>query len=109
MGPGEPLSKYAARAKDIQDQLRAAGHEISDQEVTWSVLAGLPEAYDTVVTVLETTSETDMNLEDILPKLLQVEQRQSAERPDERALFARPTGGFGGRPGGSRPGGRPNC
>ena len=106
MGPGEPLSKYVARAKDIQDQLRAAGHEISDQEVTWSVLAGLPEVYDTVVTVLETTSDKDMNLEDILPKLLQVEQRQSAERADERALYAKPMGGFGGRPG-SRPGGRP--
>lgn len=105
MGPGEPLSKYAARAKEIQDQLRAAGHEVSDQEVTWSVLAGLPEAYDTVVTVLETTSDKDMNLEDILPKLLQVEQRHSIERPDERALYAKSGGGFGGRPGG-RPGGR---
>ena len=95
MGPGEPLTKYVGRAKDIQDQLRAAGHEVGDQEVAWAVLAGLPAAYDTVVTVLETTTDKDMSLEDILPKLLQVEQRErQTERPDERALIAKPSSGF---------------
>ena len=76
MGPGEPLTKYVGRARDIQDQLRAAGHDVADQEVVWAVLAGLPAHYDTVVTVLETTTDKDMSLEDILPKLLQVEQRE---------------------------------
>ena len=106
MGPAEPLSKYVARAKEIQDQLRAAGHEVADQEIAWAVLAGLPAYYDTVVTVLETTTERDMSLEDILPKLLQVEQRErQKERPDERALMAKPQGGgFGIIPGGGKNG-----
>ena len=103
MGPGEPLTKYVGRARDIQDQLRAAGHDVADQEVVWAVLAGLPAVYDTVVTVLETTTDKDMSLEDILPKLLQVEQRErQMERPDERALMAKPSSGFGG---GGKPGG----
>ena len=90
MGPGEPLTKFAARAKDIQNQLRVAGYMVPDQDVTWSVLAGLPAAYDTMVTVLETTSESEMSLDAILPKLLQVEQRQQQEkRLDESALSAK--------------------
>ena len=94
MEAGEPITKYVARARGIQDQLRAAGHEVQDQEVAWAVLAGLPDEFNTVVTVLETTSETGMSLEDILPKLQQVEQRQRKyERPDEKALIARPFGG----------------
>ena len=42
LGPAEPLTKYVGRAKELQDQLRAAGHVIKNTEVAWSVLAGLP-------------------------------------------------------------------
>lgn len=93
MGTAEPLTKFVARAIDIQDQLRAAGHEISDQEVAWAVLAGLPPQYDMMATVL-TATEKDLRLDDILPKLLQVElQRQKFELPDEKALMAKNPGG----------------
>eukprot|EP00961_Rhodomonas_salina_P204131 2754699-Rhodomonas_salina.1 len=95
MGQGEPLTKYVGRAQDIQDQLRAAGHTVADQELTWAVLAGLPTAFDTVVTVLETTIEDTTSLDDILPKLLQVEQRErQKERPDESALMVKPYRGI---------------
>ena len=97
MESSEPLTKYVARAKDIQDQLRAASYEIADQEVAWAVLAGLPTEYEMMVTVL-TATETEMKLDDILPKLLQVEQRvQKYERPEEKALIAMRGGGFGSR------------
>ncbi|GAB4815375.1 hypothetical protein N2152v2_002421 [Parachlorella kessleri] len=69
MGAAEPLAKYVARAKEIQNQLRAAGYEVADQEVAWALLAGLSQAYETVVTVLETSSTEDVKLDDILPKL----------------------------------------
>ncbi|GAB4819613.1 hypothetical protein N2152v2_006659, partial [Parachlorella kessleri] len=75
MGAAEPLAKYVARAKEIQNQLRAAGYEVAHQEVAWALLAGLPQAYETVVTVLETSSTEDVKLDDILPKLMSVEQR----------------------------------
>ena len=99
MGPGEPLTKFAARAVDIQDQLRAAGYEIADQDVAWAVLAGLPTDYNMMVTVL-TATQTEMSLGDILPKLLQVEQQRQADLQDEKALTAGHGNGFrGGNPG----------
>lgn len=94
MGAAEPLAKYVARAKEIQNQLRAAGYEVADQEVAWALLAGLPPAYDTVVTVLETSTDTDVKLDDILPKLMSVEQRLSHYEPSrisDAALTANET------------------
>ncbi|GAB4815355.1 hypothetical protein N2152v2_002401 [Parachlorella kessleri] len=91
MGAAEPLAKYVARAKEIQNQLRAAGYEVADQEVAWALLAGLPQAYETVVTVLETSSTEDVKLDDILPKLMSVEQRMYVTKspgPSEAALAA---------------------
>ena len=44
MGATEPLTVYAARAKDLQSQLTAAGDEVKDQEVALQYLAGLPPA-----------------------------------------------------------------
>lgn len=55
MGATEPLTKYVARAKEIQNQLRAAGYEVADQEVVWALLAGLSPTYETEATVLGST------------------------------------------------------
>ncbi|GAB4815377.1 hypothetical protein N2152v2_002423 [Parachlorella kessleri] len=101
MGAAEPLAKYVARAKEIQNQLRAAGYEVADQEVAWALLAGLSQAYETVVTVLETSSTEDVKLDDILPKLMSVEQRMYITKspgPSEAALAAaaKRRNGFGG-------------
>ena len=93
MGVSEPLAKYVARAKEIQNQLRATGYDVGDQEVAWAVLAGLPPVYETVVTVLETSTDVDMQLDDILPKLQPVEQKvvhgEFPEQPRETALAAK--------------------
>ncbi len=65
---------------------------MADQEVIWAWLAGLPPAYDTVMTVLETSIDSDMMLDDILPKLMPVEQRMSptkSSQPSEAVLFAK--------------------
>ena len=100
MGAAEPLTKYVARAKEIQNMLRAVGHETADQEVAWALLAGLPPPYDTVVTVLETSTDADIKLDDILPKLMPVEQRMwQAEHPSttEAALASKHAGGIRGR------------
>ena len=57
------------------------------------MLAGLPAHYNMMVTVL-TATQTDISLDDILPKLLQVETQQQADLRDERALTARHGNGF---------------
>lgn len=100
MGAAEPLAKYVARAKEIQNQLQAAGHTVADQEVCWAVLAGLPPAYDTVVTVLETSTDADMKLDDLLPKLMPVEQKMAqgeSSHSGEAALLANRKKSFGSK------------
>lgn len=79
MGMVEPVTKYVARAKEIQNQLRAAGHEVADQEVAWAILAGLRKEFDTVVTVLETNADKDITLDEMLPKLMSAEQRMEEQ------------------------------
>lgn len=87
MQDGEALTRYAARAKDIQIQLLTAGEDVKDQEVALQFLAGLPTGYDMIRTVL-TASDSDLAIDTVLPKLMAVEQ-QMPRRPDENALAAR--------------------
>ena len=70
----EPMTKYVARAKELRDQLAAAGHTTNDEEVAAALLAGLPPDYDVIVAVLETTADK-VDLDVLLGKLLTAEQR----------------------------------
>ena len=70
----EPMTKYVARAKELRDQLAAAGHTTNDEEVAAALLAGLPPDYDVIVAVLETTADK-VDLDVLLGKLLMAEQR----------------------------------
>ena len=70
----EPMTKFVARAKELRDQLAAAGLTTNDEEVAAALLAGLPSDYDVIVAVLETTADK-MDLDVLLGKLLTVEQR----------------------------------
>jgi hypothetical protein len=72
--PGEPLTKYFARAAALRDDLKSAGHEQSESEQISAILTGLPDMYDVIVTVI-TASEVELTLESILSKLLPVEHR----------------------------------
>jgi transposase InsO family protein len=106
--PSEPLTTYFSRATDIRDQLLSAGQEVPDDEIVLTILSGLPSEYDMVVTVL-TTGNEQHKLDELLAKLLQVEQR-STRTPDtkERALFSNGANtSFRGRGDGrqSKPGG----
>lgn len=106
--PSESLTKYVARAKTIRGQLVAAGYSVSDDEVVLCVLAGLPAPYDAAVTMLE-GSDKALSVDEVLAKLLPVEQRvaQADERSNEaKALFA---GGRGGRGGGGAAAGKGSC
>ena len=107
MKPAEPLTVFAARAKDLQAQLRSAGDQVRDQEIALQFLAGLPPAYAMISTVL-TSGDRELKIEEMLPKLLPVEQLAQPERSDEAALFAKRGNGNGfpgrGRNNGSSPG-----
>jgi flavodoxin len=85
----ETVTRYGARARTIRDQLQAAGHTVSDDDVVLSVLAGLPAEYDMLVTVLENADKSP-SLDDVLAKALLVEGKSasSGQQSQERvALF----------------------
>ena len=85
--PSEPLTNYVSRATDMRDQLLAAGHTMEESELVMCILAGLPRDFDTVVAVLE-ISDHKLELDTVLSKLLQAEQRLGREeKPNNRAFF----------------------
>ncbi|GAB4820080.1 hypothetical protein N2152v2_007126 [Parachlorella kessleri] len=88
MAPGESVARYAARARELQDQLAAVGSEVDDCTVVCKVLLGLLEQFSVVVQVLELTLGEEPTLDDILPRLQQAEQRMaSAAQPDGQAVL----------------------
>ena len=84
----EQIPQYVARAKSIWTALIATGYDCKESEVTLSVLAGLPAEYDMIVTVL-TTTDDELALDDIIPKLLPMEQKLSSQRETVAAYNAR--------------------
>lgn len=68
----EPLTKYVARARQLHADLLGAGHAMPTTELAWAILAGLPESYNVITTVLM-ARDGDLDLETITSKLLQHE------------------------------------
>ena len=102
MEPLEPVATYVARAQDLFRDLVATGFQMTSEEFAWSVLTGLPATFDTLVTVLE-TQEEELQVEEILPKLMVHEQkihrREEEDHDQERSAlaFSARQAGFGGR------------
>lgn len=85
----ESLAQYVARAVGIKEQLAAAGHNVPETELIWVLMAGLPDVYTPLTTVLENTSE-ELVLDEVVAKLMTVEQRslEQHEQKYEEALSA---------------------
>lgn len=85
---GETMAKYAARAAAMRDQLLAAGSPIPEDELVLSMLAGLPEDFKMVVTIIR-SSDKELTIVDVLPKLLQEDQllRRMDKNDDTAAAF----------------------
>ena len=104
--PGEPLVKFFARAKHLKSQLLSVGTTLADDELALSVLNGLPAEYKTLRTVL-TATESSLNLDDLLPKLLVVENENDKPVPESKAYVARPGNGQASRRQGGSSGQKP--
>ena len=85
--------------------MRTAGDTPSNQEVAIQFVAGLPPAYAMISTVLM-SADRPMVIDEMLPKLLSVEQAAAAPPPSrgiEAALAAKPKQGFGKWRGNQKP------
>ena len=68
-------------------KLRATGHEMSETELCWTVLSGLPKSLRVISTVLMERSE-DLALDTVLPRLMKVEQQYNMEKEEaEVSMF----------------------
>jgi gag-polypeptide of LTR copia-type/Integrase core domain/GAG-pre-integrase domain/Domain of unknown function (DUF4219) len=83
-GVSEPLTVYMGRAEALVADLASAGHTVSQTEVAYAFLAGLPPAYDTAVTVMQMSGQ-EISLSSLLPRLLPIEQRFNTEATDNTA------------------------
>jgi hypothetical protein len=83
LGSDEPISMYVARAEDLHKNLTAAGSNMKPEELAFAILAGLPDEYGTLVTILEATSEK-MSAKEMLPLLLQTEARLKLQGSSEK-------------------------
>lgn len=81
----ETLLQYLARVKTLVAELKAAGSTLADSDVCIQFLDGLPKSYDTVATILQTSSAADLKLDLMYEKLLPFEQKLGKD-PDDQAL-----------------------
>ena len=71
--PAESLTVYFNRARAIWGELTAMGHIIKETEVVWTVLAGLPSHFNTMVAILMNGDE-ELELSSVLIRLAGQEQ-----------------------------------
>ena len=74
MDEEECSSSFVTRAKDLSASLVAAGYTLPEEELVMSILAGLPEEFDMLVTTL-TMRAGDLSLAEVQTSLLQYEQQ----------------------------------
>ena len=84
---GESVAKYASRVTVLRDHLVAAGSTVDEDDLVLSMLGGLTIDFKTVVTIIR-SSDKELKLRDVLPKLLQEEQL--VNRSDKSSRTAPP-------------------
>ena len=89
--PEESLTQYFSTARKLWSDLQASGLSVTETEVVFSALAGLPDDYNTAVTVITSTTTGDLHLDTVLAQLLQVEAQVRAQNieKDQEVLLAR--------------------
>ena len=103
--PRDTIVVYVDKSRRLWQELVATGLDMKESELVWSLLAGLPSEFDTMVEIIEGKYKSDeISLSEVLPQLLQVEQRHAQkEQTNTQALFTR-SGGNGGNGGNARTG-----
>ncbi|KAI7835245.1 hypothetical protein COHA_010853 [Chlorella ohadii] len=95
-GTAESATAYINRAKALRDDLAAAGHSTTSEDLANQVLAGLSPDYTMVKAIIEnTTTAADLDVDDILPRLLPYERGASSNKRTSRntdtAFMAHPS------------------
>ena len=90
------MSSWVSDIKNAAFQLESAGVPVIDEDVILALTEGLPDAFSTLIVVLDSILPHDLNLTNVVTRLLNEEVRQrndrigrpGSERDDEQALAA---------------------
>lgn len=87
---GGNMEEHISSVVMLADQLRNSGDKISDAEVVTVLLCSLPDDYDSLITALESRSESDLTLEFVKSRLNHesIKQKES-EKKAESAFKAK--------------------
>jgi hypothetical protein len=84
--PGEPLTKYFARAKGINNLLADINHAVSSDELLMCIVDGLPTEYGRITDVLPLVRE-QLDMDDLLPELLIIEEKITKHEEESVAAY----------------------
>ena len=97
----ESMQTHINKVKQMAEELAAIDAEVEAKDVVMTLLCSLPDAYNGLITALETRPESDLTMDYVSARLLQEETRRNelgdSSRTDQEAAFAmrnRPRAGF---------------
>ncbi|UYV63669.1 hypothetical protein LAZ67_2005275 [Cordylochernes scorpioides] len=76
----ETMTNYLGRLKICSDHLREAGAEMQDQDLAYSMLAGLPESYDGIIIAFSNVEDKEFTSSKVKHVLLAEYERRIARR-----------------------------
>ncbi|KAM0969390.1 hypothetical protein COP2_018032 [Malus domestica] len=76
MREDEPLKDYFSRVFDVVTQMKTYGKELPNERIVQKLLISLTKPYDSIVSVIEETKDTDtLSVQDVMASLRAFDQR----------------------------------
>jgi len=83
---GEGMLGYINRVRNLGENLKAMGSEVTEMEVAMSVLNGVTSKYENLLVALDAKGEDELSLDFVKSRLLQEEQRQADKSPSTKRI-----------------------
>jgi len=81
MNVGEGMLGYINRVRNLGENLKAMGGELTEMDVAMSVFNGLTSKYENLLVALDAKGEDELSLDFVKSRLLQEERRQVGKSP----------------------------
>jgi len=81
MNIGEGMLGYINRGRNLGENLKAMGGEVTEMDVAMNVLNGLTSKYENLLVALDAKAEDELSLVFVNSRLLQEERRQADKSP----------------------------
>jgi len=86
MNVGEGMLGYINRVRNLGENLKAMGGEVTEMDVAMSVLNGLTSKYENLLVALDAKGEDELSLDFVKSRLLQEERRQADKSPATKRI-----------------------